>query len=673
MTRYRIGVDTGGTFTDLLAFDAEKRTLLSVKVPSTPESPQNAVLGAFGRTAVSSDQVAFFGHSSTVALNALLQRAGSRTGLVTTAGFRDVLEIGRFNRPRMYDLFYTKPPPLVRRNLRAEVEERIGAEGTVITPLDEKEMVEVVESLTDAGVESLAICFVNAFRNPVHERRAAEIIRDRFSKLTVVASFELVREWREFERTSTTVMSAYLGPVTERYVEGLDASLQKQGCRAPLLVTRSDGGLMGAGAAVRAPVATLMSGPAAAVQGAARLGQVAGHPNLITLDIGGTSCDVSLVTDGAPALSHEASVAGLPLLGSIVDVHSIGAGGGTIAWVDGAGRLRVGPTSAGASPGPACYAQGGSDPTVTDAYVVLGLLDPDGFLGGEMRLDAGLAGRAVEAIAQKVSLSPEACALGIIRILEAQMVGSLRLVSIERGHDPREFTLFACGGAGGMHAASLARELDIPRVISPQLPAHLAPWGILTSDLRETFSRTYGRLLSQLNDDALEQSIAELREEGAARLSAEGFDPGKVVFRSHLELRYVGQRHTVKVPFEPNESPLEKMGGQFHRAHEELYGYSRPQAPVELVTLRLDAEGILEKPKVERLPEGKPGRARKGTRQVWLDSDGPTEATIYDRELLVSGERIDGPAIIQEAASSTLLHAGQTMEVNAFGMLVIGV
>ena len=339
MTRYRIGVDTGGTFTDLLAFDAERRTLLSVKVPSTSESPQNAVLGAFEQTAVSSAQVAFFGHSSTVALNALLQRAGSRTGLVTTAGFRDVLEIGRFNRPRMYDLFYTKPPPLVRRNLRAEVEERIGAEGTVITPLDEKEMVEVVESLTDAGVESLAICFVNAFRNPAHEKRAAEIIRGRFSKLTVVASHELVREWREFERTSTTVMSAYLGPVTERYVEGLDASLQKQGCRAPLLVTRSDGGLMGAGAAVRAPVATLMSGPAAAVQGAARLGQVAGHPNLITLDIGGTSCDVSLVTDGEPALSHEASVAGLPLLGSIVDVHSIGAGGGTIAWVDGAGPV----------------------------------------------------------------------------------------------------------------------------------------------------------------------------------------------------------------------------------------------------------------------------------------------------------------------------------------------
>ena len=461
----------------------------------------------------------------------------------------------------MYDLFYTKPPPLVRRNLRAEVEERIGAEGTVITPLDEKEMVEVVESLTDAGVESLAICFVNAFRNPAHEKRAAEIIRGRFSKLTVVASHELVREWREFERTSTTVMSAYLGPVTERYVEGLDASLQKQGCRAPLLVTRSDGGLMGAGVAVRAPVATLMSGPAAAVQGAARLGQVAGHPNLITLDIGGTSCDVSFVTDGEPALSHEASVAGLPLLGSIVDVHSIGAGGGTIAWVDGAGRLRVGPTSAGASPGPACYAQGGSEPTVTDAYVVLGLLDPDGFLGGEMRLDAGLARQAMEGISQKVSLSPEACALGTIRILEAQMVGSLRLVSIERGHDPREFTLFACGGAGGMHAASLARELDIPRVISPQLPVHLAPWGILTSDLRESFSRTYGRLLSQLNDDALTQSIAELREERRRKTERGGIRSGQSGFSESPGASIRGPTSYGKSSFRGERVHLEKRGG----------------------------------------------------------------------------------------------------------------
>jgi N-methylhydantoinase A len=310
---------------------------------------------------------------------------------------------------------------------------------------------------------------------------------------------------------------------------------------------------------------------------------------------------------------------------------------------------------------------------VTDAYVVLGWLDPDAFLGGEMRLDPGLARQVMETISKKVGLSPEVCALGIIRILEAQMVGSLRLVSIERGHDPRDFTLFACGGAGGMHAASLARELGAPRVISPQLPAHLAPWGILTSDLRESFSRTDGRLLSQLKKETLTQSIAELREEGASRLGVEGFDPSDVRFRSHLELRYVGQRHTVKIPFDPGESTLAKVAEDFHQAHHELYGYSRPRAPVELVTLRLDAEGILEKPNVERLPEGKPGRGKKGMRQVWLDSVGSTEVPIYDRELLVAGERIEGPAIIEETASSTLLYAGQSLQVSSYGMLEVEV
>ncbi len=529
--RYHIAVDTGGTFTDLVAIDRRTHAVVSVKVPSTPADPARALLAALAETGLEGAQIAFFGHSTTVALNALLQRRGARTGLITTAGFRDVLEIGRFNRPEMYNLFYAKPAPLVARHLRREVAERVDSDGTVATPLDETGLLAAVADLAAAGVEALAICFVNAYKNPAHEARAAALVKKHFQALEVTASHEYSREWREFERTSTTVLNGYLSTSSRRYLATLSAALAADHYERPVFVTRSDGGLMTARSAAGLPVATLSSGPAAGVQAAARFGTAGGHRNLITVDIGGTSCDVGLIRDGQPLITHEKQIHGHPVLGSFVDVHSIGAGGGTIAWIDAAGMLKLGPESAGADPGPACYGLGGTSATVTDAYVVLGLLDPDRFLGGRMPLDRGRAHDAVGRIAARVGLTTERCALGMLLILEAQIAGALRVMSIERGYDPRDFALFPFGGAGGLHAAALARELGAPRVVVPVTAALLSPWGTLTSDVRRSIGWTERRTFLPSDVRWMRGRIAALIREGASSLRADGVPAVRPAFR----------------------------------------------------------------------------------------------------------------------------------------------
>ena len=670
---YRVAVDTGGTFTDLLVYDSSTKAISALKVSSTPAEPDQAVMAAVQRIGPARDEIGFFGHSSTVALNTLLQRHGARTGLITTQGFSDILEIGRFNRPKMYDLFYTKPPPLVPRDLRLGVCEQIAADGSVLTPLDEKALMAAASQLVAIGVSAIAICFLNAYQNPEHEARAAELILSHYADLYVAASHEFVREWREFERTSTTVLNAYLSPSCQQYLQRLDMNLREQGFEQHVLITGSDGGLMSTAVAVRAPAATLMSGPAAGVQGAANIGQTCGFSNLITIDVGGTSCDVSLIQNGEPTVTHEKYIEGYPIIGTFVDVHSIGAGGGTIAWCDAVGNLKVGPQSAGADPGPVCYGLGGEKPTVTDAYLVLGFLDPNRFLGGEIRLQAEGAWASITTLARKVDMSAEQCAFGIFCILNAQMTGALRVASIEKGYDPRDFALFAFGGAGGIHAAALACEMSMRRAIVPTMPAHLSPWGILTAELRLTHARTEPRIVSELDSDWLLQRIAELCENNHSTLTAEGVEPENLNDHVFLDLRYLGQDHTLRLPFSihPSAPTMESVVQRFHQAYQAHSGYHLPNDSVELVTVRVGVTVRSDPPRLSRLPETGFGKALHETRRVWLDEFGYKKVRVYRRSLLAPGEILGGPAIIEELASATLVHPGQTVRVDSFGNLVI--
>lgn len=673
--RYHVAVDTGGTFTDLLTYDGVTGEIRVAKVPSTPAEPDAAIRRALAETGVSVTDVAYLGHSSTVALNTLLQRRGTSVGLITTAGFRDVLEIGRFSRPEIYNLFYRKPVALVPRERRHEVPERVDAQGRIIEPLDESAVVNAGAQLVRAGVRAIAICFLNAYINPVHEARAAHLLRVQYPGLHVAASHEFVREWREYERTSTTVLHAYLMEACQAYLAGLDGWLRRTGGKAPVLVTRSDGGLMAASAASKAPALTLMSGPAAAVQGAARIGAGAGVSNIITLDIGGTSTDVSLIRGGEPSIVHETVASGYPLMAPSVDVHSIGAGGGTVAWSDEANRLRVGPQSAGADPGPACYGRGGDRPTVTDAYVVLGLLAPDRFLGGRLPLDTERAHAAVSRLANQVGLTVERCAYGIVQIVNAQIAAALRLISVQRGHDPREFALLAMGGAGALHAPVVARELSIPRVLIPVRPAHLAAWGIMSADLRRSVSSTEPQRWEDVTAGWLAERIDHLVAELRRALATDGVKAARVWYRPVLEMRFVHQLQSVAIPCPrtPRPGSEDRLLQRFLRAYRRRYGDHAPGTPVELVTIRVEAVGkVAGVPVFPQVPAPPARSSRVRTRRAWLPHlSGWTDVPVYDRAQLAQGEIVSGPAIVEEDASTTLVLAGQRLRVDPSGNLEI--
>ena len=490
----------------------------------------------------------------------------------------------------------------------------------------------------------------------------------------MTASHHYTREWREFERSSTTVLNAYLSTSCRRYFRNLDAALAAGRRRQPVFITRSDGGLMSAASAASVPVATLSSGPAAGIQAAARLGRATGHPDLITVDIGGTSCDVGIVRNGTPAFTREKQVDGYPILGSFVDVHSIGAGGGTIAWVDDAGMLKLGPESAGADPGPACYGRGGTNVTVTDAYVVLGLLDPDRFLGGRIKLDAARAHEAIAGLAKAVRLTPERCALGIILILEAQIVGALRVISIERGHDPRDFCLFPFGGAGGMHATSLAKEIGARQVVVPVAPALLSPWGTLTSDVRHSIGWTDRRPFTADAASWIRDRMAQLVRDSAESLAENGIPSVRQRFELSLDLRYAGQEHAVNVPCasRPTKSSLQNVERTFHRRYRSLYGHDRVGEPVELAAIRVDAIGRMERIRpIRMLSRGRPA-APVGQKHVWLGGK-RQRVPVFNRDDLIPGQRIKGPAIVEEPASVTVILPAQSLIVDPYGLLVIQV
>ena len=682
----RIGIDVGGTFTDIVLVDDASGRIWMTKTLTTRKSLADGVLTgvekALALASRSGRALEYLVHGTTIGTNALIERTGARTGLLTTEGFRDVLEIGRIQRPRegLYDLFVDNPPPLVPRVLRREVRERVDSRGAVITPLDETGARDAIQLLRGEQVESLAVSFLFSFLNPAHERRLRELCLALCPEISLSLSSEVAPEFREYERTSTTVLNAYLQPVVERYLAALLGRLRGSYGPVDLRIMQANGGTIAAEEARRAAVKTVNSGPAGGVIGAASVGRLTGDNKLITVDMGGTSFDIGVIEAGVPTATSEGKFAGYPVKIPIIDIDTIGAGGGSIAWVDNGGVLNVGPRSAGADPGPAAYGLEGTEPTVTDANLVLGRIDPAYFLGGEMPLDPELARRAILArAAGPMGLSLEDAAVGIIRIVNANMVKGIRTKTIERGYDVREFTLIAFGGAGPLHAADLARELGIHRVIIPRYPAALSAFGLLVSDTRHDYVRTIARRQSELHPDHLRAAFAELEEIGRAQLRAERVPPARQRFEWSADLRYEGQSYELNTPVERGvrmgKSVTARIVSRFGRLHEKVYAYSSADEEVEFINVRVTAIGRVPAVRLVRgrSRDASPTRALKGKRRVYFEREGFVSTPVYERDRLAQGQRLRGPVLIEESASVTVVPAASVASVDPYGNLIMTV
>jgi N-methylhydantoinase A len=656
--RARLGVDVGGTFTDLVALvDGELRT---AKVPSTPKDQSRGVVHAIEVAALAPGAAASFTHGSTVATNALLERRGARTALVTTEGFRDMLEIGRQNRPALYDLTRDRPPALVPRELRFTVRERMGP-GGVLVPLDQGSLRAAVGACRDAGVEAVAVCLLFGFLHPEHERQVGAALREAVPDVHVSLSCEVLPELREYERCSTTVCDGYLTPRLAAYLRSLAGEVEALGLPAPL-VMQSSGGAVEIEAAAASAAGCILSGPAGGVVGAAWAAGLSGFHDLLTFDMGGTSTDVAPVLGGVVQTTTESVVAGVPVKLPMVDVHTVSAGGGSIAWVDAGGALRVGPRSAGADPGPAAYGRGGEEPTVTDANLFLGYLPDGAELGGEVRLDRGLAERAVRRVGERAGLDAHRAALGIVRVADAEMTRALRVISVERGLDPRELTMVAFGGAGGLHACALAEELRIGRVLVPRAAGVLSALGLAISDVRRDHVHPFLSVLQEADGGEVEAAFAELERRAGEQLAG---DPRRTVTRS-ADARYQGQSFELTVDVDADD--LEGLAGRFHAEHERRYGYRMEDEPVELVNLRLVATVPGDKPALREgpsRPQAAGGRRRASFDGDWRDVD------VVRRADLGVGAEVGGPAVVEFAESTLLVRPGWRGTVDEVGALVL--
>jgi N-methylhydantoinase A len=653
----RLGVDVGGTFTDLVAI--EDGRLVTAKVPSTPRDQSVGVLAAVDAAGLEAAAVGVFAHGSTVATNALLERRGGRTALVTTAGFRDVLEIGRQNRPSLYDLTAQRPPPLVPRELRFTVRERMGPDG-VVEPLDEDDLDRAVDELVAAEVDAVAVCLLFGFLHPAYERRVGERIRAALPNVPVSLASDLLPEFREYERTATVTADAYLGPRLAAYLGRLAERARDHGLVAPL-VMQSSGGVIEVDTAVEHPARCVLSGPAAGVVGASYVGGLSGYRDLLTFDMGGTSTDVAPVVDGTLQTTTESVVAGVPLKLPMVDVHTVSAGGGSVAWVDEGGVLRVGPRSAGADPGPAAYGLGGKEPTVTDADLLLGVLADGTTLGGKVTLSRDRARRALQDLGHRLRLSPEDAALGVARVATTEMVRALRVISVERGLDPRDFTLVAFGGAGGMHACAMAEELGVRTVLLPRAAGVLSALGLALSDVRRDYVAPLLGRVDELDPETLRAAWA-----GLARRAREELAPlGEPRTEQLADLRYRGQSYELIVF---GDSP-EELAQAFHQAHQRRYGHHDVAEVVEIVGVRLVATVPGEKPDVVE-PDPTAPDARTGHRRVLLE-EGPVEAEVHDRDRMGRGSVVKGPAVIELAEATWLVRPGWAGSVDGVGTLVL--
>ncbi len=651
MTGTRLGVDVGGTFTDLVALS--EGALVTAKVPSTPRDQSEGVMNAIQAAGVEAASVGALAHGMTVATNALLERRGAKTALVTTEGFRDVLEIARQNRASLYDLAMDRPPPLVPRDLRFTVKERIGPDGE-IEPLDEESLERTVEALRGADVQAVAVCLLFAFAHPEHEKRVGEALREALPEVHVSLSSEVLPEFREYERFSTTAADAYLGPKLAAYLKNLADKAEAAGVPAPLIM-QSSGGVVPVEDAATDAAGCVLSGPAGGVVGAAHVGSLGGYGDLLTFDMGGTSTDVAPIIAGEAQTTTETVVAGVPIKLPMVDVHTVSAGGGSVAWADAGGALRVGPHSAGAEPGPAGYGKGGEEPTVTDANLSLGYLADGARLGGEVVLDRELSERALSSLGERLGLDTEEVALGIVRVANAEMVRALRVISVERGLDPREFALLAFGGAGGMHACALAEELGMGTVLVPRAGGVLSALGLAISDLRRDYVRPYLVPLKDVDPEELEERYKDM--ESAAADDLDGPEHHR-----RADLRYGGQS------FELTVDATEKLETRFHAAHEGRYGYRMEDEPVELVNLRLVATVPVEKPKLDE--PGPSGGAEAGRREANFDGEW-REVPVLDREKMGKGSDVEGPAIVEFREATCVVRPGWKGAVDGVGNLVL--
>jgi N-methylhydantoinase A len=675
----RAAVDIGGTFTDLVYLDGGGDDVGLGKGSTTPGRFEDGVMEVLDEADL--DEVEFVAHGTTVIINTLTEHKGAVTALLTTRGFRDVLEITRANRPDLYNLLYRKPRPFVPRRLRFEVTERVNYKGEVLTPLDEESVRAAVGKARRQDAEAIAICFIHSYANPEHERRATEIVREEWPGAAVTASHELVNEWREYDRTSTVVLDAYVKPTAGRYLDALARRLGDAGIeRDARYVMQSNGGISRFETASRTPINMVESGPVGGVIGAAMIGELLGEPNLITLDIGGTTAKSSLVERGMVKVTSEYYIertpdfAGYPIRVPVADIVEIGAGGGSIAYLDPVGALRVGPQSAGADPGPACYGRGGTQPTLTDANLLASRLNPDYFLGGRIEVDVELARRAYHPIAEALGVSIEDAALGVIRIANANMIHLLKLVSVRRGRDPRDFAIVAYGGGGSMHASALARELRVPRVIVPNHPGHFSAWGMLMSDLRHDLVQTRFVRAAEVGLAELGDLWRDLERRMLEIFVDERFDPERITFVRTADMRYAGQEHTVNVRVpggDLEEADRGEIERRFQDLHEQLYTF-RQDSPIEFVNFRVAGLGAVAKPELPRLQvNGNVDVALKGTREVEFDELGRHETRIYERSRLGAAAEVEGAAIIEEPAATTVVFPDQTLSVDAYGNLII--
>ena len=675
----RVSTDVGGTFTDLVYFETDLetgvQTVRTEKSDTTPPDFEKGVLNVLEKAKVDVGSVDFFAHGTTVVINALTERKGAKVGLITTKGFRDSIEIGRGNRPDFFNLRYKKPAPFVERYLRREIVERMDYHGNEVTALDLSSLDETLALFRAEGIEAIAISLLHAYANPEHEISLKAEVEARWPEVTVVASHQITREWREYERTNTAILSAYVQPKAQRYLEKLESGLTGKGYSGQLFIMQSNCGVDSLEAIKAVPITMVESGPASGFWGAAELGRIIGEPNILALDIGGTTAKCSLIENNQVTIKtdywieRDGKSAGYPIMVPVVDLVEIGNGGGSIAWVDDFGKLHVGPHSAGSTPGPAAYGRGGEDATTTDANLALGRINRDYFCGGSVEADIPALDKALGKLAERMGNSPEDVARGIIRIANSNMVNALKLVSVNRGYDPRDFTLVVFGGGGPMHGVALGQELGVKKVVVPRGAPVFSAWGMMMSDLRRDYFVT--RLMDSADREGLDALLSHTMERARAEYAREGFGAEKVSLKPMVRCRYQNQEFAVEVPVPAGpvtEETLTKMVSEFHEIYEREYTY-RLAAGVEIIGLHLVAAAEVGKLELVALPKtgAKLEDAVKGRRMVDYATEGRHEATIYDSTKFEPGMRFTGPAVIEDPGTTIVVHPGNRVFIDDFG------
>ena len=675
MSRYRVAMDIGGTFTDVVTYDDQAGVFSATKASTTPGNLSEGVLAGLDAVIEKPSEIDFLVHGTTQGLNAFLERRGVPVLLLATDGVQDSYHVARGPRLRLYDLHYRKPTPLVQRRDVVGIGGRVAADGSELAALDEVAVRAAAARVREQGYGAVAVAYLFSYKNPDHERRTREILLEELgSEFTVSLSHEAAKQWREYERTSSAVVESYTGPIVRRYLLDLEQRLAERGLDVPLHVMQSSGGILTAESARARPLQTLLSGPVGGAIACAELARQSGQTDLIGIDMGGTSFDVSLIVDGEPDVSAEAYLEGLPMLMSVVNIHTVGAGGGSVAWSE-AGGLRVGPKSAGANPGPACYGRGGTEATVTDANLVLGRIDPDGFAGGQLTLDPELAELAVGAMAEQFGLSVVAMAEGICDVANAKMAQAIRTITVSRGIEPRGSALVAFGGAGPMHAAFLAQELGIERTVVPRFPGAFSAWGMLQTRIRQDWTEPYFFLDEDLDTADMAAALARTERTALAALASEGVAQEHRSASHAVDIRYAAQEYTLTVPLtdaaEP-ESPgfVKLIAERFAQMHEARYGHANLGAPIEFVMLRTQAFGDLGRPEPQTWPAAESANFRHHTRPVVFDGQ-PQDTLVVDRDDLGVGHTFVGPAVVLEATATTVVPPGFAVSVDTYGSLIL--